>query len=143
MEKNILNEEWFEWSYLNKTLPDLYIDSLSESSKGFEILCSGSSYNEIVKISLNHVPFSYRFVDEHFRISTMAKPNFPIKKGHFFVVKNSHYIVDLINKFGNYVKSLNLIHFLIFEENTIVDIVNSFEPKIELLTNFKPTGKSE
>ena len=98
---------------------------------------------KIIKITLEHSPFSYRIVDEHLRLKTMAHPNFPLNQGHLYIAKNSQYINWLANNLGYFVKSLNLMHFLICDQDKIMDIIDTDEPRIEVLSNLDVKGKSE
>ena len=126
-------EEWTQWRSIKNLSPNIYIESISDNVNEFTILYSGATSKEIIKISLDHSPISYRTADESYRLRTMCYPKFSLSKGRFFKIKNSIYISWLLEESYEIDNNLNLMHFAIFGTDIIVDIIDTFEPKIEIL----------
>ena len=136
MNKNIkkifIEEKWILWHPTNNLSSRIYIDSISNKIDEFKIILSDNRYKKVAQITLDHSPHAYRNIDESFRLSTFCHLN---KKSAwtFFKVENSKYISWLSKKSNKEPTIFALTHFAIVAVDSIVDIIDHCEPKVEFL----------
>lgn len=134
-----MTENWIKWEPIHGLGKKYNIDSISDTAKEFSIVLS-EYYNEKKKV---HVVFeksvaSYRNTDESFRLTTMHSLGQKYSKEFygewtFFKVANSSYIQWLLDE--SYVNryTQSFIHFSFIAGDSILDIVTTYEPTIELI----------
>ena len=134
MKKTLLEERWTKWQ-LTKNLPPygLYVNSIVNSPYEFKILLANENDEEVVKILLDHSPYSYRTADETYRLNAISNSKFALSGWRLFKIENSNYISWLLKESCTISKSQFLMHFSIIATDSIVDIVDTHEPKVEFL----------
>ena len=132
----MLLEKWVRWTPINNLSRSCYIESFVDSSDGFKIYIINEA-NENIVINFAHSVISYKVTDE-----TCAIDRLDIFKGQseiqfyvdwvFFKIINSLYIQELIEN-SDIKQSFDLIHFMIFDDDFIVDIIATSEPILEIV----------
>jgi hypothetical protein len=140
---NNMSEKWIYWKIPGiKDENYYYIKMLVDGANGLEIFMEDASLDEenlvgTVKINFGFVE-SYRFCDEHCRLdlwnelSQKHEKSFFAKK-NFFEIKNSKYI-DWLNKASSGIaEEMDLKHYVIMDNNSILDIVFTGDPEFEFI----------
>lgn len=128
-------EQWIMWEPLSKLKDDFYIDYVIDSDQdGFKIII-GDNNNEKKKI---HIKFkfgisSYRNTDELY--AWLMQKDFLRDGSSFYRVINSKYIKWLSDISNGISTSMNpdMQHFVIFTEDSTLEILNSADPEIEFI----------
>lgn len=137
----IIQEQWVRWEPLIGLSTNYNIVSLSDKIEGFEILLSDEADdNKKIRIFFENSVEAYRSSDETYRLKTFEEldEKYGAKfyaKWSFFRVLNSQYLTWLADQSCGISESRALKHFSFFTTNSIVDVVASYEPKIELIEN--------
>jgi len=127
-------EKWTQWKPLEDSSGKYTIDSFVWSESGISILLSSTQNLKKLEIKFEDFVDTYRRTDIIFcpkrlaDISSRYGAEFYIN-WTFFKITNSKYIDWIIEK--SYKREF--IHFCIIGNNEILDIVNSYEPKINFI----------
>ncbi len=134
-----MQEQWVQWKPVNNLSTKYNIDAISDSLDNFKVELTdyNNGKNKVIVTFENSVD-AYRTTDETFRlncINTLDKqygPDF-YGKWTFFKVTNSKYIQWLSEESCTISDSLPLVHFSFIAANCILDVVTTYEPKVELV----------
>ena len=132
-------EQWTRWEPIQGLAKKYCIDSIIDDTKGFSILLS-EYYDEKKKarVVFENSVDAYRSTNESFRLSILY--DLSGKHGNefyagwtFFKVTNSLYIQWLFEQSYGTSESLNFIHFSFISDDSILDVVTNYEPRVELI----------
>ncbi len=134
-----MEKQWHSWEPINGLKGDYYIESISNNRKGFEItlLKENDNKNKVIIIFENSV-LTFRKTSESFRLDFLGRlgqeygVNF-FANHNFFKISHSAYIQQFLEESENALDIASLIHFLIMDDDTIIDIIAGYEPKVELI----------
>lgn len=136
-----MNEQWIKWEPIKGLSANYYVDSISDNMKGFKIVLSEAKNEENkVHIIFKDSIYAYRSTEEGFRLEMLysLKAKYGAKfysEWSFFKINDSIYLKWLSEQSYGITDRLNPIHFCIFTMNFILDIVATYEPKVELIEN--------
>ena len=138
--KNML-EKWIKWKPISCLNNKYYIESIKHDKNGFIIIlehCNEYNQKKQIKIIFDGPIESYRYCDEHCRIELLEKLNG--KYGaqfyldwRYFIVENSEYLKWLEQESCTIVSCLEVKHYVFIDNDCILDVVVSFNPKIEVI----------
>lgn len=130
-----LKEQWIMWEPLNKLNGDYYMESLIDGYNGGFRVVIGDHKNEKKKI---HIKFklgvdAYRNTDELY--AWARQKDFLRDGSYFYKVIDSKYIKWLSDTSEGVSTAMqpNMQHFVIFTEDSTLEILNSSEPEIEFV----------
>lgn len=130
-----LKEQWVMWEPLSKLKNDFDIDCVIDGCEdGFKVVV-GDNNNEKKKI---YIKFkfgvsAYRNTDELY--AWAMQKDFLRDGSYFYKVINSKYIQwlsDISNEVSIAVQP-NMQHFIIFSEESTLEILASYEPTVEFI----------
>ena len=113
--------------------------SVVDNMEGFEILLSDDSNDKKgIRIIFKNSVESYRCSDETYRLKTFEDLSDQhgtkfYAEWSFFRVLNSRYLHWLSEQSCGISDSRPLMHFSFFTTNSILDIITSYEPKVEFV----------
>ncbi len=132
-------EQWIRWEPARGLSSKYSIESTIFDDNGLKIiLCDELDQTKKISLVFDGIIGSYKLTDETYKIETWAfldkqyGANF-YSKWTFFKVSNSSYLRMLSEESSGIADSRNLIHFVIIEVNVVLEIVASYEPKVELV----------
>lgn len=134
-----MTEEWTRWEPVTNLASRYYIDSICNDSDGFTIVLSEDRVvTNKVCIRFKDWVNSYRQTDETFRANLIHKlhEKYGVKfysQWSFFKVRNSSYISWLSVESSTISDNFELIHFVIFDPNNVIDVIAGYEPTIEFV----------
>ncbi len=136
-----MNEHWIRWEPLPGLKPRYYIVSVTDNTKGFEIILETiNTAEKAVRIFFENSVESYRLIDESYAggigpTDENSKESF--EPWCFFKIKNSKYLKWFIDTSVGMVeiRKRNFIHFSILGENSYLDIIadTNSEPIVEFV----------
>lgn len=132
-------EKWIKWEPIKGLSPKYYIESISDNINGFEIiLFEGHDNKEKVHVIFENSVDAYNCSEEGFRLKTIW--NLGDKYGKdfygdwtFFKVINSKYLQWLSKESVEMYDSLSLIHFSFLAADSVLDVVTTYEPRVEII----------
>jgi len=135
----MMKEQWTRWEPI-KGLKETYdIESLSNSTKGLEMIL-GEYDNEKnkIKISFENSVLTYKQTNESYRIYFFGKLKHlytknRITNNNFFKTNDSPYIQQFLKESNRISDTSSLIHFLIMDDELVVDIISDYEPTVEII----------
>ncbi|MEV2911262.1 hypothetical protein ABNF65_22305 [Paenibacillus larvae] len=134
-----MEEKWGRWEPKVGLSSKYYVESLSDSIKGFRILLSDvNDEKKKIEVTFKESVHAYRSTDESFRQSSI---NIIDEKygtefyaeWTFFKVNNSKYIQWLSEQSYGIAESETLIHFSFVARDSIVDVIAAYEPEIKII----------
>lgn len=134
-------EIYTQWFLKGNKKIEHYVKSVNNTKDGLSIIlsCDGKTNYEDecdIELSFGYKCVTYRLTDEAFRLKLYRElkvdPNFDFNWG-FYIVKNSNYIFWLNEQSSNLFNDNELIHYSIFDDDFVVDIISKVEPKMKLL----------
>jgi hypothetical protein len=131
-----VEENWERWEPISDLSSKYYIESISDSIKGFSVLLSDANdENKKVEVLFEDSVHAYRSTDESFRQITINSidERYGTKfyaECTFFKVTNSEYIQWLSGQSYGIADSESLLHFSFLAVDSIVDVIAAYEPKI-------------
>lgn len=135
IEGKIIMEKWIKWEPLEEIKGKFYIDAICDDINGLRFALS----NEKAKIEVifNGFVASYRSIEEGYKQKAIYEmqgdyDSSYFRNASFFIIKNSEYIAWLCEESYD-IYTRNLIHFVICEYNSFVDIITTEEPTIKIL----------
>ncbi len=132
------SEQWIKWEPINGLSCKYQIDSVSDTIDGFFIVLSSTTNEKKIKITFEGYLLSYRKTDESFRQSTVTflEEHYKTKfyaEWTFFKVINSTYLQWLSEESYGFSDSVPPIHFSFIDDDSILDVVATYEPKVEFI----------
>ena len=132
-------EEWIKWEPIKGLAPKYYIESISDCFKELKIiLCDSDDKRKKVKIRFEGPIDSYTRTDKSFSLNTINflnekyGPEF-YGKWTFFKVTGSKYLQWISEQSYEIYKANDFTHFSFITENSIIDVIDSWSPKVEHL----------
>ncbi len=136
-----MQEKWIRWEPISNLSAKYYIDSISDNIKEFKIVLSEyRDKKKKVQVIFKNSVDAYRSTDESFRLGTIYNLGDQYGKKFyaewtFFKVINSTYILWISEQSFGITDSLSFIHFSFIAEDSILDVVTTYEPRVELITH--------
>ena len=135
-ERANLEEIWETWEIENTMTSKYYVESITDSIKGFRILLSDAKVeSKKLVVLFEDSVHSYRSSDESYRLNTIN--NLDERYGTefyrdntFFKVTNSEYIKWISLESYGIVESALIFHFSFIAADSIVDVIAAYEPKL-------------
>ncbi len=131
-------EQWIRWEPVKGLSDKYYIESIVDNMAGFEILMSDSKeQSNKIRVIFEHSVDAYRSTYGSFRqekiyfIETHYGTKF-YAEWTFFKVTHSSYLLWLSEQSYGITDSLSPIHFSFLAMDSVVDVVATYEPKIEI-----------
>lgn len=132
-----MQETWEKWVPISKLADKYHLKNVESNINGFRIDLSHASNKTILKIVFKKSVWSYRNVDEGFRLILLEDlfekygPDF-YGNWTLFEVKNSAYLNWLSLQSHKSSDGYKLKHFCIIATDDILDIISSYEPEVSL-----------
>jgi hypothetical protein len=132
-------ENWIRWEPIRGLSAKYYIESISDSIEGFQILLvDAKDENKKTQIIFEDSVDSYKRTDETFKHKLVCDLHEKFGRNFygdwtFFKVTNSSYIQLLSEESYGISDSRPLIHFSLLGADSVVDIICDYEPKILLI----------
>lgn len=134
-----MQEQWVHWEPASGLSPKYCIESILDNLEAFKIvLCDEHDSRKKIYMIFKGFVGSYKWTDETFKLGTISFLNkqygMKFYSGWtFFKVINSKYMQLISEESCSISDSRNLMHFVIIESNSILDIIASSDPKIEFV----------
>jgi len=138
-KKDNMQEQWIRWEPAEGSGKKYYIDLVSDAIEGFTVLLSEvDNRKKKIKIIFEDSVDAYKNTDESFRLKTINTFFHNYEKEFysgrtFFKIINSRYIKWLSEESYGISDSLTFIHFVFFAADSILDVVTTYEPKVEFI----------
>lgn len=133
-----LKENWLRWEPISNLDGKYNLEFISNVNEFTLLLSQVKNKDKKVKLSFNKSVEAYRVTYESFRQNLINQ--LTEKYGSefyscwaFFKVYNSKYIEWLSEESSGYSDYINLKHFSIFTGEFIIDIIDLFEPTVEII----------
>lgn len=140
-----MQEKWTKWEPISNLAKKYYVKFISEDTKDkYKILLSDTENNKNkILISWPLGVDAHRSTDESYTLATI---NFLDKQygtefygdWTFFKIENSSYLRWLSEQSYGISEEYNLTHFCILAADSMIDVINNYEPTITILN-----GKDE
>jgi hypothetical protein len=140
-----MQEIWKKWYPTSDVSGGFYIDSVCDDYiNGFVVTLSKEDNDqELLKISFPDSVESYKRTDETYYCEFLH--NLDAQYGRafysdwiFFQVEHSDYLKNLSKESYGISDTRNLKHFVIIAIDSTLDIINTCEPKVEIIYAHKP-----
>jgi hypothetical protein len=135
-----MQEQWTRWEPVAGLAEKYYVESISESAKGFKLILS-EQFNEKneVHISFKRV-YSYKHTNESFRYKTIDMLNEMYGVAFyanwtFFKIADSEYVKWLSEESHDTSDIYKFVHFSLIAADSILDIIATREPEVTFHTN--------
>jgi len=138
-----MHEQWVQWRPVGQLAPQYYMTALIDDVTGFYIRLGESNNNPRgLFITFEHSIGAYRITDEGDRAAKLLYLHDTyghdfFAKWSFFTVVNSEYLEWISQEAAGIFDAKSTKHLVLITENVIIDIVSSYEPKIELIADIK------
>lgn len=135
-----MQEQWIKWEPVNGLIENYYVEHIFDGMDGLKIqLSEANDRKNKVNIIFEDSVYAYRSTDESFRQSTEFElgrkyGNEFYFKWAFFQVIDSSYLAWLSEQSYTITDSLSLKHFCFFAVDSVIDVINDSEPKVEMIT---------
>lgn len=134
-----MQEHWTRWEPISNLSKKYYIESISDSMEGFKVLLfEAENPEKKVLVSFSDSVEAFRSTNESYTFLTID--SLAEKYGSkffsewtFFKIENSKYLQWISEQSYGISESYNLIHFCLVATDSIVDIIDTGEPKVTLL----------
>ena len=139
-EVGSLGEVWIRWEPAPHLVNRYYIESVCNNCNGFNILLAEEEVPENkVYVRFKDWVNGYRHTDETLRAHLVHElhKKYGVQfcsQWTFFRVLNSSYLAWLSEQSSTISDHMNLMHFVIFDSDTAIDIAATYEPTIERVT---------
>ncbi len=134
-----MTEQWIKWEPIKGLSTRYYTDSISKFPKGLKIILSEENdRSKKVNIIFENSICAYRSTNESFTLQILDTLGEKYGKNFyahwtFFKIINSSYIQWILQESHHVTNTMPLTHFAIFTLDSLIDIVATYEPKIELI----------
>ena len=134
-----MTEQWARWEPISGLAEKYDIVTVSEEIEGFRVvLFDEQDSTKKAIISFEQAVSAYRSTDESFRYKLIRDLDERYGsdfygKWTFFKLTNSLYLEWLLDQSEGVFDPKSYIHFSIITSDSILDIVASYEPKVELI----------
>ena len=138
-----MSQQWIQWKPVKGLSNKYYIDYVYECSQKLRVVLyeedqKEKNYTKKLVIEFDAV-FSYKLTDETFRLGTISLldelygTDF-YSKWTFFQVTDSPYLKLLSEESYGISDAYEVKHFVLIDSNSILDVIASSEPKVEMIT---------
>ncbi|MDQ0087496.1 hypothetical protein J2T12_000890 [Paenibacillus anaericanus] len=130
-----MEENWERWEPISDLTSKYYVESISDSVKGFSVLLSDAKdENKKIEVLFEESVHAYRSTDESFRQNTINSVDERYGTEFyvdctFFKITNSEYIQWLSDQSYGIADSESLFHFSFLAVDSVLDIIATYEPK--------------
>lgn len=134
-----MTEQWSRWEPVKGLSSRYWLESILDTMEGFELLLSdASNRNKKVRIIFENSVDSYKSTNETFKVQLFSDLSAQYDTDFygnwtFFKIVNSSYIKSLLEESGRIADAQALMHFSIFEADSVIDIIAGYEPKVQLI----------
>lgn len=133
-----MEEKWKVWTPIKNLKSRYWIDSLTDNKHGFKILLEPEDQDSHkLEINFKDSVYVYRKIDESYigkiLFKVQEKHGPIIKNNCFFKIEKSDFLTFLSSSSGGWSDAIPMIHFVILEENSLLDIVADYEPEVRFL----------
>jgi hypothetical protein len=134
-----MHEQWTQWRPIEQLAPRYYMTALIDDVTGFYIRLGESKNNHRgLFITFERSIEAYRVTDEGDRLTKLVYLNDTYGHGFFakwafFKVTNSEYLEWIAQEAGGIFDPKSTRHLVLITENSIIDMVSSYEPKVEII----------
>ena len=134
-----MTEQWVKWEPIKGLAPKYYINSVSDSIKGFEIILSESKNEKKgLRIFWQYSPDAYRSTNESYTNEIIVDLYNRYGRDFygqwtFFKVENSEYLQWLSQKSSGISDYNKFTHYSILSSEYIMDIIDNSDPVVELI----------
>ncbi len=135
-----MEEKWLQWIPFKGAEYTKYIESLNYTYDGVEIILflefSDSKLTEKVSLKFN---IEYASIcDERSKLMLLKclYSNYPedfFSKGRLFFIENSKLIKYLEKESGGIMKSFELKHYVLMDDDDVFDIISHGEPEVKIM----------
>jgi hypothetical protein len=140
-------EEWIQWKPIKELSSKYYIKSLVDQIENFKVILTPlNSEKGSVELVFKYGVEAYTKVEESFRVKLIH--DLDKKYGinfygnwTFFKINNSKYISWLSEQSYQWSDTHSFIHLCLVTSNAVVDIITTYEPKVEIIDNEKNKNK--
>lgn len=136
-----MHEQWTQWRPIEQLAHGYYMTALIDDVTGFYIRLGESKNNPRgLFLTFEHSIGAYRITDEGDRAAKLLYLNDTyghdfFAKWAFFKVTNSEYLEWISQEAAGVFDPKSTRHLVLITENSIIDIVSSYEPKIEIIAD--------
>ena len=133
----MLQEQWTQWKPVENLAKDFFVKWVKMSNDNFKILFfSDETPTRNLLVTFKHPVLFYKSTDETCAQETICD----IKRKHgkefiqqcpFFKATDSLYINWLIDESCTTLDKKDLLHFIFFEINSLIDVITTGEPLVE------------
>ena len=138
-----MHEQWTQWRPIEQLAPQYYTTAIINAATGFHIRFGESNNNPRgLFITFEHSIGAYRITNEGNRAAKLLYLNDTyghdfFAKWSFFKVVNSDYLEWISQEAAGIFDPKSTEHLVLITENSIIDIVSSYEPTIEIIADIK------
>lgn len=131
-----MQEKWTQWKPINGLYKKYYIDSVSDSKKGFTILLSSQEDpQKKVLIDFSQSVEAYRSINESLFLETIHSLHQKYGDAFYvewtlFKIENSDFLQWVKVQSYEISDAYNLQHFCILGIDFIVDVLTNYEPVV-------------
>ena len=139
MKLTITKEKWIKWEPIANLAPKYDMESISDNNNELIVILSEiKNKKNILKIIFDHSAWSFKVADESFRIKTITDLSKKYGgefygKWTFFKIENSKYLSWLSEESETIINDLKTTHFALITDDSLIDIIASYEPTFELI----------
>jgi hypothetical protein len=137
-EKNMI-EQWTKWEPIQGLASKCFKEIISDSLKGFKIVLSDvHNKKKKIVITIECLQHSYKVTNVRYKTQLFRSLENQYGKDFFdkwvfFKVTNSQYLKLLSVESHTISDDRKLQHFAIICSNVVIDIIDGFDPSVELI----------
>jgi hypothetical protein len=135
-----MQEQWMRWEPIEGLNGKYDITALTANRTGLTItLIPFQGNGQAVEITFNKFVEAYRHVDESCRTALfheLSENHKEITYGSWTFLKatNSEYLTWLAHESGGWSETLELMHFCLIGDDSVVDIAADYEPTVQIIS---------
>ena len=134
-------EQWKKWEPIQGLSEKYYVESIVNIIGVFKVfLCDAQDQNKKIVVIFENSIDVYRSTQENLRLSVLhtLKEQYGehfYETWTFFKITDSTYVQWLSDQSYKISDAMEFQHFVLIGTNTIVDLINYHDPKVEFLNN--------
>lgn len=131
-----MKEKWIPWKIIDLKGRHSYMSSIIDDPDGFKVIMPVKNFIEI-EINFPTGVLAYHCLEESLALDTfgdIAKKygvDF-LRNNQFFIVEDSNYVDYLERKSGGIFSKDEMMHYVVIDDEYLLDIVCTYEPKITI-----------